>query len=242
MIDELLESLERNRKIAAFAVIVFSVLGMALISAYIILTYVVASPTPTPTPVITAAPTPEPTVTTTPTPTPTPAPTTVPSPTPTPRPTVTPDLDLQASITPLDQYAPNYMVHVDQSATTGVLSIDLMHSDLGGPYAYLNDTYAMHMTLADISGQSVDRVKIVASCENQSGTGYTLYQGERVDTVLLNPGDKITRTLGFQVGAGTPPGLYTLYVDIYTDPYDNESWSTYGCGFETGLNIIRTPP
>jgi len=240
MIDEILESLERNRKIVAFAVIVFSVLGMVLVSAYIILAYVVVSPTPTPTPtpIITVVPTPEPTVTATPTPTPTPTP--VPSPTPTPRPTVTPDLDLQKSLTPLDQYAPKYMADVAQSATTGELSIDLMHSDMGGPYAYPNDTYVMHLTLADISNRSIDRIKIHAACVNHSGTGFSLYDSERIDTILLNQSDKISRTIGFAVGADTPPGLYDLRIDVYTDPYGNASWSTYGCGFVTGLNIL--PP
>lgn len=241
MFNELIELIKSNRKIIAFAIIVLSVMGIIAISAYLILTYGLAQPVPSPTPQPTPVPTPDPTVMAIPSPTATPVPTPEPSPTPAPRATVTPDLNIQASITPLDQYAPNYMVHVDQSATTGVLSVDLLHSDMGGPYAYLNDTYAMHMTLADISNRSVDRIKIRISCVNQSGTGYTMCERERVDTVLLNQSDKISRTLGFQVGADTPPGLYHLRVDIYTDPYGNDSWSGYGCGFETGLNILRLP-
>ena len=156
-------------------------------------------------------------------------------------PTVTPDLSIQSSITPLDQYAPNYMVHVDQSMTMGTLSVDLVNSDLGGQYAYLNDTYVTHIMLNDISNVSVDRIKIHATCKNYSDGNYTVYDNERVDTVLLNPGDKISRTVGFKVSPDTPPGKYMLHVDVYTDPYGNNSWSVYGCGFEAGLNILRLP-
>lgn len=148
---------------------------------------------------------------------------------------------MQASITTLDQYAPNYMVHVDKSTTTGALSIDLVYSDTGGQYAYVNDTYIARLVLADISNGSIDRIRIVATCRNASGTGFTVYDASRVDYVLLDPGEKVTRTVGFKVGQDTPQGIYTFRVDVYADPSGNDSWSAYGCGFEAGLNILRAP-
>ncbi len=123
----------------------------------------------------------------------------------------------------------------------GALSVDLANSDLGGQYAYLNDTYVVHLMFDDISNVSVDRIKIHAICKNDSGGNYTVYDNDRVDTVLLNQSDKISRTVGFKVSPDTPPGKYLLRVDVYTDPYGNNSWSVYGCGFETGLNILRSP-
>lgn len=241
MFNEILEFIERHRVAVLAAIILFALLDIAAIAAYLAITGGIASPTPCPEPTLTPTPTVMPTATPEPTAEPTPLPTEVPSPTPTPVPTATPDMDIQASITPLDQYAPNYMVHVDQSMTTGALSVDLVYSGLGGPYAYLNDTYVTRLTLADISNASVDRVRIHVLCRNASGTNYTLYESERVDTVLLDPGKKISRTMGFKVSPDAPPGLYTLRIDIATDPYGNESWSGYGCGFETGLNILRLP-
>ena len=235
MLNELLNLVKKNRRAIALVIIIFAVTGMAVISAYLIVTYGTAPAAPSPTPRPTTVPTP--TVAATPEPSPTATP--EPSPTPTPVPTVTPDLDIKESITPLDQYAPNYMVHVDQSMTAGQLSLDLAHSDSGGQYAYLNDTYVTHFTLVDISNAPVGRIKIHTICRNDSGTDYTVYESERVDTVLLNPSDKISRTVGFQVGAGTPPGKYIIQIEVYTDPDGNESWSGYGCGFETGLNILR---
>lgn len=239
MISELLDFIEEHRTAVLAAITLFALLDIIAIVLYLILTSGAASPTPTPSAAPSIMPTPEPTIT--PTPTPEPSPTPTPTPTPTPVPTVTPDLDIQASISPLDQYAPNYMVHVEKSMTTGSLSVDLMHSDIGGQYAYIGDTYVTRLMLADISNATVDRIKIYAICRNGSGSDYTLYESERVDTVLLNPGDKTSRTLGFQVKPGTPPGRYLLHVDVYTDPYGNNTWTGYGCGFEAGLNVLALP-
>lgn len=239
MINGLLEFIERHRTAVLAIIILFALLDIVAIAWYMSLPGSTPSPTPVPSamPTITATPVPtaEPTVE------PAPVPTAEPSPTPTPVPTVTPDLDIQASITPLDQYAPNYMVNVQKSTTTGALSIDLSRSDIGGQYAYLNDTYVTRLMLADISNATVDRIWIHVTCRNDSGTGYTLYESERVDLVMLKPGDKIYRSVGFKVDPATPPGKYLLHVDIYTDPYGNESWTGYGCGLETGLNILRLP-
>ena len=50
MINELLESIKRNRKIIAFAVIILAILGIVVVSAYLIFSHSPVSPAPTPTP------------------------------------------------------------------------------------------------------------------------------------------------------------------------------------------------
>jgi hypothetical protein len=235
MITKLFAYVEKHHTIVLSAIVIFAIISTVAISAC------VTSGTATPSPEPTVAPTAEPTATATPTPSPSPTVTPEPSPTVTPAPTVTPDLDIQASITPLDQYAPNYMVHVDKSMTAGALSIDLYNSDIGGQYAYINDTYVTRITLVDISNATVDSIKINVVCINDSGGNYTLYESERVDVVLLDPGNKISRTIGFVVKPDTPPGKYLLRVIVHTDPYGNNTWMGYGCGFEAGLNILAPP-
>lgn len=239
MIPEILNFIEEHRTAVLAAIALFALLDIGAILVYLVLSSGAAVPTTTPTavPSVVITPTPMPTAT----PTPTPEPTPTPVPTPTPAPTVTPDLDIQSSISPLDQYAPNYMVHVEKSMTADALSVDLVYSDLGGQYAYINDTYVTHLTLVDISNASVDRIKIRAICRNDSGTGYMLYESERIDVVLLDPGDKIFRTVGFKVKPDAPPGKYLLRVDVYTDPYGNDTWAGKGCSFEAGLNILAIP-
>lgn len=230
MITELLALIGEHRR---SALVLFIVLNVAALSACVTPATVTPTPAPSPTATATATPTavPSPTVTATPTPVPTP----------TPAPTVTPDLDIQASITPLHQYAPNYMVHVEKSMTAGALSVDLFHSDLGGQYAYLNDTYVTRVVFVDIAGVPIEKIKIHAACVNDSGGNYTVYESERVDFVLLNAGDRISRTIGFVVKPDTPPGKYLLRVTVHTDPDGNESWAGYGCEFGAGLNILAPP-
>jgi len=125
--------------------------------------------------------------------------------------------------------------------TADGLSVDLLYSDPGGQYAYINDTYVTHLTLVDVSGVPVDRIRIRAICRNDSGTGYVLHESERVDVVLLGPGDKISRTVGFKVKPDAPPGKYLLHIDVYTDPYGNDTWAGKGCSFEAGLNVLAPP-
>ncbi len=239
MLQKILSFIEEHRTAVLAAITLFALLDIGAILVFLFLSPGAAAPTPTPTPMPSIVVTPTPTPAATPTPTPEPTPT--PLPTPTPAPTVTPDLDIQARISPLDQYAPNYMVHVEKSMTADALSIDLIYSDIGGQYAYINDTYVTHLTLVDISNVSVDRIRINALCRNDSGTGYTLYESERVDVVLLDPGEKISRTVGFKVNPDAPPGKYLLRVNVYTDPDGNGTWAGKGCSFEAGLNILALP-
>ena len=194
------------------------------------------TPSPTATPTAQAG-TPLPTAS----PTPTPAPTSTPTATPAPEPTVTPDMAITRSISPLDQYAPNYMVHVEKSTDAGLLSVDLANSDTGDQYAYRNDTFTVRLVLADLSNASIDRIKVRVSCVNFTDNGYALHESDRIDYVLLHPGDKITRTVGFKVPSDAPQGLYRFRIDISADLPGNDSWPDFGCSYESGLNILKAP-
>jgi hypothetical protein len=154
---------------------------------------------------------------------------------------MTPDMAIDRSITPLDQYAPNHMVQVDRSTGTGLLSIDLFNSDTGGQYAYRNDTYTSRLTLADVSNTSIDRIRIHTSCVNGTGSNYTLYEDDRIDYVLLRPGDKISRTVGFKVAPDAPEGLYKFRIVVSADLQGNGTWPDLGCSYESGLNILKAP-
>jgi hypothetical protein len=232
-IHELFAFIDRHRTAACVAAVLFA---LGITGAIIIYSLSASVPAPTPTPV---APTAIPAATTVPAPSVTATP--GPSPTPAPSPTVTPDIAIERSITPLDQYAPNHMVMVDKSMTSGMLSIDLAKTDAGGQYAYLNDTYVTRLALIDVANASIGRIKIRVSCINGTGTNDTIYEDERVDYVLLQPGDRIVRSVGFTVKPGTVPGKYLLRVEILADPYGNGSWSGYGCGFDAGLNVLLPP-
>lgn len=59
--------------------------------------------------------------------------------------------------------------------------------------------------------------------------------------MLLKPGDLITRTVGFKVPSGAPPGVYKLRVDISADLVGNDTWADLGCNYESGLNILAAP-
>ena len=239
MIKELFERIDGRKIAACIAIVAFLIAGAGAVYLYTILSGP-AQPTVTPTP----AATPVPTVALTPTPggaleqttvTPTPLPTPMASP------TVTPDMVIARSISSLDQYAPKYMVQVDKSTNTGLLSVDLIHSDTGGQYAYGNDTYTACLVLADVSDVPVDRIRIHASCINATGSNYTLYEDDRIDYVLLRPGDKISRTVGFKVAPDAPEGLYKFRIVVSADLQGNGTWPDLGCIYESGLNILKAP-
>jgi hypothetical protein len=234
MINEILKFIEGHRIAACIAVMLFAIAG--IIGAIYLYSIASAGPMqPVATPAASAAPSP----TVAPAPSPTVTPTAIP--TPVPSPTMTPDMAIDRSITPLDQYAPNHMVQVDRSTGTGLLSIDLFNSDTGGQYAYRNDTYTSRLTLADVSNTSIDRIRIHTSCVNGTGSNYTLYEDDRIDYVLLRPGDKISRTVGFKVAPDAPEGLYKFRIVVSADLQGNGTWPDLGCSYESGLNILKAP-
>lgn len=233
MMDKLLNLIDEHHNSACVFLVLIAVFNIGALSVYSVMAAGMGQPAITPTPAPTPAPSPVAV-----TPSPAEAPTAMPSPTPVPSPTVTPDMDIHSSISPLDQYAMNHMVQVDKSAQMGLLTVDLANSDVGGEYAYRNDTYVTRLSIVDISSVPVDRIKIRSSCTNATGDNFILYENERIDSVLLQPGDKISRTVGFTVPSGTPPGKYALHIDVYVFSQANGTWSDYGCGFESGLNIL----
>ncbi len=240
MINELFDLINEHKIAACVAAVIFFMAGAGAIYLYHI-----TSPGPTlpeTTPTAPASGTPLPTATPAPTAAPTTAvPTATPTATPVPSPTVTPDMVIARSISPLDQYAPNHMVQVDRSTNMGLLSVDLYNSDTGGQYAYRNDTYTACLTLADISNMSIDRIRIHTLCINGTGNDNILYEDDRIDYVLLRPGDKIRRTIGFKVPSDATQGVYKLRIVITADLQKNNTWPDFGCSYESGLNILIAP-
>ena len=236
MMRELFEFIDEHRMAACAVALVFFVAGVG--AAYVHST-MTSTALPEVTPTAPASGTPIPTLA--PTTSPVPSPSLSLSPTPMPSPTVTPDMAITRSITPLDQYAPNYMTHVERSTNMGILGIDLAHSDTGGQYAYRNDTFTASFTLMDISNVPIDRIRIHTSCINGTGSNYTLYDADRIDSVLLGPGDKISRTVGFKVAPDAPEGLYKFRITVSVDLRGNDTWPDFGCSYESGLNILKAP-
>jgi hypothetical protein len=92
-----------------------------------------------------------------------------------------------------------------------------------------------------MSNMSIDRIRIYVSCVNGTGSNYTLYENDRIDYVLLRPGDKISRTVGFEVAPDAPEGVYGLRIVISADMPGNDTWPDFGCSYESGLNILKAP-
>jgi hypothetical protein len=88
---------------------------------------------------------------------------------------------------------------------------------------------------------SIDRIRIHVSCVNGTGSNYTLYEDDRIDYVLLRPDDKISRTVGFKVAPDAPGGVYKLRIAISADLQGNDTWPDFGCSYESGLNVLKTP-